>query len=540
MAIPNRGIVLRQLDRLFSEGTLAGLGDSQLLERYLTRRDEAAFETLVSLHGPMVLGLCRRILPRPARHRGCLPGDVLGARPQGTGASRPRSFVELALWSRLPSRDASANQHAAPPRPRDRNRKPGYSGGPRKPGPHGDRTALDQELSRLPAKYRAALVMCYLRGKTHDQAAEELCCPVGTVRSRLARGRDLLKRRLTSRGYAPSAAVLGPGSCAPGPPSDRISTSRAVSATVEAALGIGAFKTIQAGAAAASVLALTQGVLTSMKLAQLKWIGLAIVTGSLSAAGAIVVAAGGAQSSKTPADAGSVAVALASPSQDAAPSTEQRKSFTRPTQGTTEQRLRKLEQMLEQLIDSTDGTKYMPREVLDPDAATLDRLEDKIGLLLRRHEMTSRARIAGSQATTSSTSTSTPAAVTRTAGSTSSTTSSMNFQPALSTATTRKAVENQVTGALVRELEAQLRLAIAEQKLAIPELKPPSHPNNPEKRQAFRGEVALRWPPCKESTTIFERKLRGSVSRSRRKRLRWKRLTPSETSPPLWSRATSA
>ena len=60
MASVGRGIVLRQLDRLFGEGTLTGLGDGQLLERYLTHRDEDAFEALVDLHGPMVLGLCRR------------------------------------------------------------------------------------------------------------------------------------------------------------------------------------------------------------------------------------------------------------------------------------------------------------------------------------------------------------------------------------------------------------------------------------------------------------------------------------------------
>ena len=71
---------------------------------------------------------------------------------------------------------------------------------------------LDQELNRLPRKYRVPLILCYLQGHTHDQAAEELECPVGTVRSRLARGRDLLRRRLTSRGHAPTAAILGGGS----------------------------------------------------------------------------------------------------------------------------------------------------------------------------------------------------------------------------------------------------------------------------------------------------------------------------------------
>src|SRR4029077_13334925 len=65
MAGADRGILLRQIDRLFRDGTLVGLEDRQLLERYLTRRDEAAFAALVDRHGPMVLGLCRRILRDP-------------------------------------------------------------------------------------------------------------------------------------------------------------------------------------------------------------------------------------------------------------------------------------------------------------------------------------------------------------------------------------------------------------------------------------------------------------------------------------------
>ena len=61
----NRGTVFQQIDRLYRDGTLAGLGDGQLLERYLTHGDEAAFETLIDVHGPMVLGLCRRVLRDP-------------------------------------------------------------------------------------------------------------------------------------------------------------------------------------------------------------------------------------------------------------------------------------------------------------------------------------------------------------------------------------------------------------------------------------------------------------------------------------------
>ncbi len=155
---------------------------------------------------------------------------------------------------------------------------------------------LDQELNRLPEKYRAPLILCYLRGRTHDQAAEELRCPVGTVRSRLARGRDLLKRRLTRRGFAPTAAILGTGSRLPARLLVEAVPPSLVSATVKAAFGFGSAQTIQAGAVAASALALTQGVLTTMKLAQLKWIGLAVLATCLSAGGVVAVSYASSQS----------------------------------------------------------------------------------------------------------------------------------------------------------------------------------------------------------------------------------------------------
>ena len=83
------------------------------------------------------------------------------------------------------------------------------------------RHILDDELARLPDRLRSPLVLCYLKECTHDQAAAELRWPVGTVRSRLARGRELLRERLTRRGCAPTAAILGvspglslrPGNC---------------------------------------------------------------------------------------------------------------------------------------------------------------------------------------------------------------------------------------------------------------------------------------------------------------------------------------
>ncbi len=148
---------------------------------------------------------------------------------------------------------------------------------------------LDHELSRLPEKYRAPLVLCYLEGRTHDQAAEALRCPVGTVRSRLARGRDLLKKRLTRGGYSPTATLLTVNQPATlRLLSESVPPSLATQ-TLKLVLRSGASKSIRAGASAASVLALTQGVVTTMKLSRIKWIGLSLLATGLSAGGAVAV-----------------------------------------------------------------------------------------------------------------------------------------------------------------------------------------------------------------------------------------------------------
>jgi len=354
MSIANRGKVLRQLDRLFREGTLVGLGDSQLLERYLTRRDEAAFEALLNLHGPMVLALCRRILHDPRdvedafqatflvfvrkasaiRDRGLLSNWLYGVALRVATRARSNTLRRRGREMTVANLEAAVDAEA-----------PDFLGiGP----------ALDQELSRLPGKYRAPLVLCYLKGQTHDQAAVELRCPVGTVRSRLARGRDLLKRRLTRRGFAPTAAVLGTGSSLPAQFLTEAVPPSLIAATVEAAFASGTFTTIQAGAAATSMLALTQGVLTSMKLAQLKWIGLALLTTSLSAGGAIAFSHARAQSARAGGGAVPSAVSMVDPQEASSPQSKEKApratSVTGRTQEDAEKEIeRKIDQFLQDI-----------------------------------------------------------------------------------------------------------------------------------------------------------------------------------------------
>ena len=208
--------VIRDVNRLFAEGTTAGASDEQLLSRHLAARDRSslAFEAIVRRHGPMVLETCRRLLD----------GDHHAAEDafQATFlvlARRADSIVTHASGSLGPWLHEVACRTARKARiERFRHEKRDLRAARimlRSSNAPLDRVAalddyrvLHEEVSRLPRKHRAAIVLCYFEGLTHDQAAASLCWPVGTVRGYLARARDLLRTRLVRRGVAPSVAVV--------------------------------------------------------------------------------------------------------------------------------------------------------------------------------------------------------------------------------------------------------------------------------------------------------------------------------------------
>jgi RNA polymerase sigma factor (sigma-70 family) len=182
--------------------------DRQLLERFVRHNDEAAFAALLRRHGPMVLHVCRRVLGRIHDAEDVFQATFL-LLARKARAIRQRDSVGSFLHGvayRLAVRagEQARRRQTYERRAADRSRPaPSFEAAWREL-----RAVLDEELQRLPARYREVLVLCYLEGQTQEEAARRLGCPLGTVRSRVARARELLQERLARRGLALSGALL--------------------------------------------------------------------------------------------------------------------------------------------------------------------------------------------------------------------------------------------------------------------------------------------------------------------------------------------
>ena len=257
MAQASLNPILRYLRRLSGAQESGQLSDAQLLERFVTRRDEAAFEVLVWRYGPLVLGVCRRVLRREQDAEDAFQATFLAlvrrAGTIGKGASVGSWLYKVAYRVALRARQRSAKQPARAPLTED------------VPAPDAGHEALwcdlrpilDEEVSRLPRKYRETVVLCYLEGKTNAEAARVLGCPRGTVVSRLASARERLRVRLARRGVTVSSGLLA-----------LLMAARA-SALSPALVNTTLKAVLSAGVVSAEIAWLTEGVLRAMFLSKL-------------------------------------------------------------------------------------------------------------------------------------------------------------------------------------------------------------------------------------------------------------------------------
>jgi RNA polymerase sigma factor (sigma-70 family) len=268
-------------------GGTADQSDGQLLERFVARGDHAAFEALLCRHGPMVYGVCRRQLPHQQDAEDAFQATFLVLAHRARSIARQES-VGSWLYGVAYRTAVKAQAEAA----RRRTREAPLPDVPATSAV-GDLAwqelceALDEEVNRLGQRYRAPVVLCYFENKSYAEAARVLGLAAGTVASRLARARALLRRRLMRRGLALSAGLFG-----------TLLAQNALTAAVPTALvratlhGAGG---VAAGGAAggiisAPVAALTKGVLKTMFVTKLKILTAVVVAVGLTGTGAHMLA----------------------------------------------------------------------------------------------------------------------------------------------------------------------------------------------------------------------------------------------------------
>jgi RNA polymerase sigma factor (sigma-70 family) len=280
--------VIRHLRRAAVVCDGADRTDAQLLEDYISRRNPAALAALVQRHGPMVWSVCRRILRNYHDAEDAFQATFLVLVRKAAAIS---SRELLANWLYGVAHQTGLKARATATRRKGRERQVAEM--PESAVTEPDRSPdlqplLDEELSRLPDKYRIVIILCELEGKTRKEAARELHWPEGTVAGRLVRARAMLAKRLAQRGVFLSVGALAvvlsekASACMP---------QSILSSTIEAVTLVAAGNAAASGVISAKVAALTEGVLKAMFVNKLRaMVGILLVLAM--ALGAISTAVG--------------------------------------------------------------------------------------------------------------------------------------------------------------------------------------------------------------------------------------------------------
>jgi RNA polymerase sigma factor (sigma-70 family) len=256
--------VLRHLSR----AALGGLTDGQLLERFLGHRDEAAFEALVRRHGPMVLGVCRRVLRHEQDAEDAFQASFLVLARR---AATVRAREVLGNWLYGVAYRTAMKARTMNARRRTREGRAGIkpmAAAATEDGWEELLPLLDEELSKLPDRYRVPVVLCHLEGKSRKEVARLLGLPEGTLSWRLAHARKVLAGRLARYGLAVSGGALA---AALSGKTASAAVSRALAAsTARAAVLVAAGGALTAGTVPAQVVILAEGVVKTMLLSKLR------------------------------------------------------------------------------------------------------------------------------------------------------------------------------------------------------------------------------------------------------------------------------
>jgi RNA polymerase sigma factor (sigma-70 family) len=282
MATTHSGIVLRRLRELVTAKEDRAVPDEQLLDRFLRGHDEAAFAVLVRRHGPLVLGVCRRVLHQEQDAEDVFQATFLVLARKAAAVGRRASLggwlYRVAYRLALKARKQAAARHQREARPARLDET----------DPLAELTGrellavFDEEVQKLPECERVALVLCYLEGKTRDEAARTVRCSVSTLKRRLDRGKGRLRARLARRGLALPGALLAAGlvqgspAAVPGP---------LTAVAVRAGMLLSAGQPAQ-GVASARAVALAGEAVRAMTVGKVRAVGAVLVALTLVGVGA--------------------------------------------------------------------------------------------------------------------------------------------------------------------------------------------------------------------------------------------------------------
>src|ERR1051326_5706356 len=253
------------LQHLHSLGQAEDASDAELLDRFVHLRESTAIEALVRRYAPMVWGICRRRVASPHDAEDAFQATFL-VLVRRAGVVRPSGLLASWLYGVALQTARKTQQLANKRRGREKQVMAMPEPKPKQVDDQAELQAvLDEEIGRLPDKYKTVVILCEFHGKTRAQVARELRLAEGTIGSRLARARALLAKRLTRRGIALSATGLAAMLA------DQASASVPATMLSTTIRNVGL---IAAGQAAAgvpvTVWAIAEGVLRTMLLNRLK------------------------------------------------------------------------------------------------------------------------------------------------------------------------------------------------------------------------------------------------------------------------------